>query len=247
VQRERFYHLRNMMQCHVKTKLQKLASLLRLNRKCNAAAVTQCSTISFESSANKGLNVQYDCIPSSQLDVMQLSGKHTLDFHLLCDRQTHTVKIFAGAFVNGHLRLSKINKINKIEDAFANNLMLWRPSARDVNGIPTSGSWIEVSVLGHGYSVGNRERLDVGESWNLLEDYSIICTNGSTFLWMSRYATAQPFDTKDITCPITLDRIPTLTLSKSISIDSLKSHERLQSKTTTELFAGRPWFFNKCG
>ena len=188
----------------------------------------------------------------------------TLNFRLSCDRSTHQVKIYAGAFdKNGSLVCHADDMY--FEDAFCrpSDVLVWKPHAFDKNGVPTQGRWAELSVNGNAYELrtefnrpGPRryEYSFSSTTWNELTDYSLIYSNGICFLWRVNPDPPSPVLSSDeICCPVTLELISTRNLATRICQKTIeKSHlsdvyARVHEKKIREMLSERPWFFSGCG
>jgi hypothetical protein len=196
--------------------------------------------ISFKSKSIKGfingmtlgMKAIYSYIPSAMHDLFQFDyAQKKLPFHIIADRKTLKVKIFAGEFSKNR----SIYDVNG-EDVFVDKepLLIWRPTSRTENGVPTAGSWIEISVLGNAYLVDSRKKFPRDLEWNVLEHYSIIYCKGALLLWRCEGNNLEDSSitnmySKTLICPITLEPLPTGTIKKKASVTCI------------------PWFWSECG
>jgi hypothetical protein len=222
-------------------------------------------------------NVVYDCDQSETKDLFQigmvvnsklhaLTKRHVmkiLNFHILADKFSYKAWIHAGKFdTKGVLKAGSAFSKDRV-DSFAKGLFLWKPLTYAENGIPTSGAWYKVSVMGKLFEIFSSNASDVS---NLLCDYCVIFYKGVSFLWRQEPLTSPfaHFEKPSLSCPVSLEEISVTHVDKSLVPPLNKKKSRIERLLTpknspsehvltysdlndTQVLSGRPWFFSGCG
>lgn len=206
--------------------------------------------IRFRSCFNQNMDATFNYVPSFTHDHFDISKPNSgrLNFHLMSDRIKLETRIYSGSL------LSRKNSTyyDSNGDVFVKNfkLHIWKPISSNINGVPTSGVWFEISVLGNAYMLGTpAPRKEKLFDMNKLDDYTIINSNGTLMLWRTRVS-ERLFSMNEnkglnfeIVCPVTLEIIPTTSIANRIEVKKLPSRKKARNK----LLFCRPWFFSNCG
>lgn len=188
-------------------------------------------------------------------DLIQPAIKKNGQFRLLCDRNGGQVQIFAGV----------CNDKGTIHTT--QNSLKWTTTSGGIDGFPDSSvllwakhlhRWVEISILG---SIHELRKIPTqpGElisASNILEDHSLIHSNGITFLWRTG-SPKNPVDNcelfRDRICPITFEPILISNLTKpfespsKFNLSTFLFGPKGSRQKNEQLLSERPWYFTGCG
>ena len=219
--------------------------------KCDFHSKAETLTLSRQSAPN-GLAVNQITLPmtkalttcmvaskAADYDLFQIppalkSKSKAPEFRLLMDRRTAFVRIFAGRLTKGSLEISmsSLSFENNCIDSLKPFVLLFTPS---------TGKWATISVLGKSYVSGKLS------GSNILEHNSIICSSGLAYQYKSYLEPEAPLSL-EVTCPVTLDLIPTTHISNPLTSCKCRSFlgkiSRLFKNRVSTL---RPFYYSGCG
>ncbi|KAI8903302.1 hypothetical protein EDD86DRAFT_278707 [Gorgonomyces haynaldii] len=163
---------------------------------------------------------------------------HTFDFRVHCSRSDSKCYLFGSKFNHkGDLTVNGLRSGQEDGLAKHSGVLLWRPLSYDDNGVPTHGRWTEISAFGRPFELRTNPK-SCGRSIydpplsslpaNQLLDYSVIYNQGICFLWRAPTKLSPPrplqvpvdISQDEICCPVTLDVIPTDSLTRSVKRSS---------------------------